>query len=87
MLLWWLTLAVVLIVVVVLVVYLVLIILALRRADRHAAQLAEGLRAVAGHTKPLPGHLTTINSALGALRGGLQATDRHLAGVVRIFER
>lgn len=87
MLLWYLTLAVVAIVVIVLVVYLVLIILALRRADRNAAQLAAGLRAVAGHTKPLPEHLTTINSALTALRGGLLATDRHLAGAVRTFER
>jgi len=87
MLLWYLTLAAVAIVVVVLVVYLVLIVLALRRADRHVADLAAGLRAVAGHTGPLPEHLTTINSALGALRGGLLATDRHLAGVVRIFER
>ncbi len=87
MLLWYLTLAVVAIVVIVLVVYLVLIILTLRRADRNVAQLAGGLRAVAGHTKPLPEHLTTINGALAALRGGLLATDRHLAGVVRIFER
>lgn len=87
MLLWYLTLAVVAIVVIVLVVYLVLIILTLRRANRNVAQLAAGLRAVAGHTKPLPEHLTTINGALTALRGGLLATDRHLAGVVRIFER
>lgn len=87
MLLWYLTLAAVAIVVVVLVVYLVLIVLALRRADQHVAQLAAGLRAVAGHTAPLPEHLTTINGALSALRGGLLATDRHLAGVVRIFER
>jgi hypothetical protein len=87
MILWWLTLAVVLIVVVVLVVYLVLIILALRRADRHVAAIAAGLRAVAGHTEPLPEHLTTINSALAALRGGLQATDRHLAAAARTFER
>lgn len=87
MILWWLTLVVVAIVVVVLVVYLVLILLALRRADQHAARLAEGLRVVAGHTEPLPRHLTTINGALASLRGGLSATDRHLAGVVRIFQR
>lgn len=87
MLLWWLTLAVVAIVVVVLVVYLVLIAVALRRADRHVADLAGGLRAIAGHTKPLPTHLSTINAALTELRSGLLSVDRHLAGVVRIFER
>ena len=42
------------------------------------------LEAVRDHTAPLPEKLTTINGALGALLGGLEAADRHLhrAGVV-----
>ena len=81
----YLTLAVALIVVVVLVVYLVLIIVALRRAGDHLAKLAGGLQAIAANTQPLPGHLTTINNALGTLHGGLESIDDNLVGVAQVF--
>jgi hypothetical protein len=83
----YLTLAAVAIVVLVLVVYLVGIAYHLRKADRHLAKLVEGLQITQGHAGPLPEHLTTINGALGALRGNLRGTDRHLEGVGRMLER
>ncbi len=82
-----LTLVVVAIVVLVLVVYLVATIIQLRRADRNLAQLAGGLRAIQGHVKPLPDHLTTINGALGTLRDDLAATNRHLVGARGVLRR
>lgn len=87
MILTYLTLAAVAVVVLVLVVYLVGIAYYLRRADRHLAKLVEGLRATQGHAEPLPEHLSTINGALGALRGNLRGTDGHLEGVERMLDR
>jgi hypothetical protein len=40
---------------------------------------------VRGHTGPLPEKLTTINGALGALLGGLQAADRHVGRAAKVF--
>jgi uncharacterized protein YoxC len=82
-----LTLVAAAIVVVVLVVYLVGIAYYLWKADRHLVKLAEGLQAIQGHARPLPEHLSTINGALGALRGDLRETDGHLEGVERVLER
>lgn len=82
-----LTLIAAAIVVVVLVVYLVGIAYYLWKADRHLVKLAEGLQAIQGHARPLPEHLSTINGALGALRGDLRETDGHLEGVERVLER
>ena len=47
---------------------------------------ANGLEAVAGHVKPLPEKLTTINGALTQLLAGLQAADRHLGRVATVFK-
>jgi len=64
--------------------YLIAIAWALLDTKRSVAAIADGLEAVRDHTAPLPEKLTTINGALGALLGGLEAADRHLdrAGVV-----
>ena len=64
--------------------YLIAIAWALLDTRRSVAAIADGLEAVRDHTAPLPERLTTINGALGALLGGLEAADAHLdrAGVV-----
>jgi hypothetical protein len=49
------------------------------------AAIADGLEAVRGHTAPLPEKLTTINGALGALLGGLEAADRHVGRAATVF--
>ncbi len=82
-----LTILVVVAIVLVLVVYLSATIIQLRRADRNLTQLAGGLRAIQGHVRPLPEHLTTINGALDTLRDDLAGTDRHLVGVRRVLGR
>ncbi|MCG3207696.1 MAG: hypothetical protein FOGNACKC_01296 [Anaerolineae bacterium] len=81
-----LTLIAVVAVVIVLVVYLLLIIAALRRAGDNLAQLAGGLQTVVDNTQPLGNHLTTINSALSELDGGLQAVDSNLVGVAQVLK-
>jgi hypothetical protein len=80
-----LTLVTVALVVLALAGYLIVIAWALLDTRRSVAAIADGLEAVAGHTAPLPEKLTTINGALGALLGGLQAADRHLARAARVF--
>jgi hypothetical protein len=40
---------------------------------------------VRDHTAPLPEKLTTINGALGALLGGLEAADAHLDRAAVVF--
>ncbi|MDP8950503.1 MAG: hypothetical protein M3N00_09770 [Actinomycetota bacterium] len=82
-----LTLAAVAVVVLVLVVYLVGIAFYLWQADRHLAELVEGLRAVRNNAHPLPEHLHTINGALKALRDDLRGTNRHLEGAGQTLER
>lgn len=82
-----LTVVVVAVIVLVLVGYLVATIVNLRRADRNLEQLVGGLRAIQGHAKPLPEHLTTINGALGTLRDDLAGTNRHLVGVRGVLRR
>lgn len=82
----YLTFAVALVVVAVLVVYLVLIIVALRQAGNHLAKLAGGLQAIVDNTQPLPGHVATINNALGTLHGGLESIDANLVGVAQVFK-
>jgi hypothetical protein len=79
-----LTLITVALVVVALAGYLIAIAWALLDARRSVAAVADGLEAVRDHTGPLPERLTTINGALGALLGGLEAAEGHLdrAGVV-----
>lgn len=83
----YITLAALLVVVLALVYYLVGIIAALRAAGRNLQQLAGGLEAIAGHTRPLPEKLRTIHGALGQLRDGLLAVDGHLAAVARLLGR
>ena len=82
-----LTLITVALVVVALAGYLIAIAVTLARASRSVAAIADGLEAVRGHTRPLPDKLTTINGGLGALLGGLESADRHVARAANVFER
>lgn len=81
------TLLLVLVVVLALVVYLVGIIVALRRANSHLYELADGLAAIVEDTEPLPDKLTTINDALSELLTRLTNVDRHLASVAKLLRR
>lgn len=80
-----LTLITVALVVVVLAGYLIAIAWALLDAKKSVAAIADGLEAVRGHTAPLPEKLTSINGALGALLGGLEAADHHVGRAARVF--
>ena len=66
--------------------YLIAIAYALVQTRRSVAAIANGLEAVAGHTKPLPEKLTTINGALVQLAAGLKAADGHLGRVATVFK-
>jgi hypothetical protein len=79
-----LTLITVALVVLVLAGYLIAVAWALIDTRRSVAAIADGLELVRDHTAPLPEKLTTVNGALGALLGGLEAANGHLdrAGVV-----
>ena len=81
-----LTLITVAVVVVVLAGYLIAIAWSLVQTRKSVAAIADGLEAVAGHTRPLPEKLTTINGALTQLLAGLQAADRHLGRVATVFK-
>ncbi len=76
-----LTIAAVAIVVAVVALYLIAIIVTLARAHRHLDRLAGGLEAIEANTRPLAGHLSTINGAAGTLLEGLQKVDGNLKGV------
>ncbi len=80
-----LTLITVALVVVALAGYLIAIAWAPLDTRRSVAAIADGLEAVRDHTGPLPDTLTTINGALGALLGGLEAADRHLDRAAGVF--
>jgi hypothetical protein len=80
-----LTLLTVALVVVALAGYLVAIAWALLDTRRSVAAIADGLEVVRDHTAPLPEKLTTINGALGALLGGLEAADAHLDRAAVVF--
>jgi len=80
-----LTLITVALVVVVLAGYLIAIAWALLDTRRSVAAIADGLEAVAGHTRPLGETLSRINGALGALHGGLESADGHLTRAARVF--
>lgn len=81
-----LTLITVALVVLALAGYLILIAVALTRAKRSVAAIAEGLEAVAGHAEPLPDRLETINGALSSLLHGLRSADGHLVRAARVFK-
>lgn len=80
-----LTLITVGLVVVALAGYLTAVAWALRDASRSVAAIADGLEAVTAHTAPVGEKLATINSALGAICGGLQVVDNHLGAAARVF--
>ncbi len=80
-----LTLITVAAVVVVLAGYLIAIAWALLDTRRKVAAIADGLEAVAGHTRPLGDKLIAINGALGALLGGLESAGQHVGRVARVF--
>ena len=80
----WITVA---LVVVALAGYLIAIAWELLDTRRSVAAIADGLEVVRDHTGPLPEKLTTINGALGALLGGLEAADRHLGRAAPVFRR
>ena len=65
--------------------YLTLVAFALHDARRSVAAIADALEAVARHTAPLEQKLVTINGALSALAGGLDAADQHLRRAGRAF--
>ncbi len=77
----WLTIVAVAVVVAVVAGYLIAVIYFLARANRHLWKLVGGLEAIEVNTRPLAGHLTTINGAAGQLLAGVQKVDRHLKGV------
>ncbi len=77
----WLTIIAVAIVVVVVAGYLIAVIYYLSRANRHLWRLVGGLEAIEANTRPLAGHLTTINGAAGQLVAGLQKVDARLKSV------
>ena len=81
-----LTLITVTLVVLALAGYLIAIAWSLIQTRKSVTAIANGLEAVAGHVKPLPEKLTTINSALSQLSAGLQAADRHLGRVATVFK-
>ena len=80
-----LTLITVALVVLALAGYLIAIAWALLDARRSVAAVATGLEVVRSHTAPLPEKLQTINGALGALLGGLEAADRQLGRAAAVF--
>lgn len=80
-----LTLLATALVVLALVVYLTAIVLALRATRRNVKGIADGLEAVAGHAAPLPERLTTINTALTQLLGGLRVAHGHVVRAARVF--
>ncbi len=79
------TLIIVLLVVLALAGFLAVVALALVDARRSVARIADALEAVAAHTTPLEQKLVTINGALSALAGGLQAADHNLGRAARAF--
>ena len=81
-----LTLITVTLVVLALAGYLIAIAWSLIQTRKSVTAIATGLEAVAGHVKPLPEKLTTINGALTQLLAGLQAADRHLGRVAIVFK-
>ena len=81
-----LTLITVALVVLALAGYLIAIAWSLVQTRKIVKAIADGLEAVAGHTRPLPEKLTTINDALTQLLAGLQAADRHLGRVATVFK-
>jgi hypothetical protein len=65
--------------------YLIAVALALVAARRDVTRIADALEAVAADAEPLEEKLVTINGALSALAGGLEAADRHLGRAARAF--
>lgn len=81
-----LTLVITGLVVLALVIYLTAIAVALWKARSNVRQIADGLEAVAGHAEPLPERLTTINTALTELLGGLRVAHSHVVRAARVFK-
>jgi hypothetical protein len=65
--------------------FLALVAWALLDARKSVAAVADALEAVARHTTPLEQKLVTINGALSALAGGLDAADQHLGRAAHAF--
>jgi hypothetical protein len=83
----WLTLTLVIVALVVLALagYLILVAIALLETRRNLAGVADALEATAAQTAPLEGQLVTINGALSALSGTLDAADRHVSRIASAF--
>jgi hypothetical protein len=79
------TLVIVSLVVVALAGFLAMCALALLDARKSLSAIADALEAAARHTSPLEPKLVTINGALSALAGGLDAADQHLGRAARAF--
>ena len=80
-----LTLVTVALVVVALAGYLMATAVALAGTRRSVAAIADGLEAVANHTRPVEDKLVTINGAVSALRDALATADAHLGRAARVF--
>ena len=65
--------------------YLAAVAWALVQARRSVTRIADALERVAAGTVPLESKLVTVNGALSALAGGLDAADRHLSRAARVF--
>lgn len=85
MILYWLTLAVLLLVVLVVAGYLIAIAVALLKAKRNVARLADGFEAVVDHTVPLEDRIGTIAAVLGGIDDDFHAADRHLSRAAEAF--
>jgi len=79
------TLVIVALVVLALAGFLAVVALVLVKARKSVSVIADALEATATHTAPLEQKLVTINGALSALAGGLDAADRHLGRAARAF--
>lgn len=80
-----LTLVITFLVVVALAGFLAMVVVSLVAARKSLTAIADALEAVAGRTTPLEQKLVTINGALSALAGGLDAADSHLGRAARAF--
>lgn len=81
-----LTLVLVAVVVLGLASHLIAVAWALTDARRSVTRIADALERVAGQTEPLERKLVTINGALGALDGGLDAARLHVTRIARVFK-
>lgn len=82
-LLWWLTGIYLAVLVIVLAIATVSVAFYAWRISVTLRKVAQGLRAVEGHTGPLGAHLTAANDGLAAIAGSLSSARDHLVATDR----